>query len=165
MQGFPVGSAATVLTAGKISRPAPVPVATLTAVITEHKRALSSHNGHDAQLAFDALGVDVDEGRWVDVHDAAALAITITAMAATIARMRGTVATLEDAPAQSLRAAMAEVSDGCVECGAEPCHCWAFDETLEAPVDVHPANRAQEAAAIRWAVERNRAQREQRAAS
>lgn len=149
-----------VLATGVIRRtPAPLPPATLAPIIAEHQRALSSNNGHDADLAFEVLGVDVDEGTSVSIEHASALAITVTALAATIARMRADMVKLEDVPVQSLRAVMAEVSDGCAECGAAPCHCWAFDETLEAPVDVHPAYRAQEAAAIRRAVERNSAQR------
>jgi hypothetical protein len=155
-----------VITTGVIRRTAPLPPETLAAVITEHKRALSSHNGHEAQLAFDALGVDVDEGRWIDIDDAAKMAITITALAATIARLRAASVALDDVPPQSLRSVMSELQERtvhelptqeahtCIECGEESCICWAYDETLPAPVDVHPANRRAEAHSIQQAQRR-----------
>ena len=90
------------------------------------------------------FGIDGDDSTPSEVWD---MACAFAKALRTLRAMRETMVELRTVPPQSLRAALAE-GHVCPECDEESCVCWAYDDSLPAPVDVHPANRAREASYI-----------------
>lgn len=112
-------------------------------IIHAHATRLSSHNSGVAMEVCDALGVDVDEGRYASWDHVAALALTLHALAAHVA------AGIDDAqlaPPVSLDDVLA--AHACSECEEDVCVCWIDDDDAPAPVDVHPGERRAVAHAI-----------------
>lgn len=106
-------------------------------LIHAHATRLSSHNSGVAAAVCDALGVDVDEGRYVSWHDVATLALTLHALAAHVARG---IDDARDVPPVTLLDALREAdgaeADVCPECDEAACFCWVYDDDLPAPVAV-----------------------------
>ena len=115
-------------------------------IIHAHATRLSSHNSGVAMEVCDALGVDVDEGRYASWDHVAALALTLHALAAHVA---AGIAGARPVPPVSLDAVLE--AHACPECDEESCVCWIYDDDLPAPVDVHPGERRDVARGIRAA--------------
>lgn len=126
----------------------------LTALLAEHDVGAKSYDEERIiTLALAHFGMEFqgdgapDGGPTRYDHDTRTLATVLVQLANTVQAMRDATQTGQNVPAVTLCEAI-EAPYVCDVCDQQACVCWAYDEEKETPVDVHPAYRVQEAAAI-----------------